>query len=81
MFYYPMYFDPTYILVFIGVVLSLLASAKVKSTYAKYSYIQNRAGMTGREAAERILRQAGIYDEKKCFGFRMRLMVRHLSQQ
>lgn len=62
MFYYPMYFDPTYILIIIGMVLSLLASAKVKSTYAKYSYIQNRAGLTGREAAERILRQAGIYD-------------------
>lgn len=60
--YYPMYFDPTYFLVVIGMVLCLLASAKVKSTYAKYSYVQNRAGLTGREAAEQVLRQAGIYD-------------------
>lgn len=62
MFYYPMFFDPTYLLVIIGVVICLAASAKVKSTFAKYSYVKNRAGMTGREAAERVLRQAGITD-------------------
>ena len=62
--YYPMYYrmDPTYVLVLIGVVLSLLASAKVKSTFAKYERIRNSAGLTGRDAAERILRGAGIYD-------------------
>lgn len=62
--YYPMYYrmDPTYVLVLIGVVLSLLASAKVKSTFAKYERIRNSAGLTGRDAAERILHGAGIYD-------------------
>lgn len=62
--YYPMYYrmDPTYVLVLIGVVLSLLASARVKSTFAKYERIRNSAGLTGRDAAERILRGAGIYD-------------------
>lgn len=59
---YRMYFDPTYFLVIIGMVFCLLASAKVKSTYAKYSYVKNLAGLTGREAAERVLRQAGIFD-------------------
>lgn len=54
--------DPTYVLVLIGVVLSLLASAKVKSTFAKYERIRNSAGLTGRDAAERILHGAGIYD-------------------
>ena len=54
--------DPTYVLVLIGVVLSLLASARVKSTFAKYERIRNSAGLTGRDAAERILRGAGIYD-------------------
>lgn len=62
MFYYPMFFDRTYLLVILGVVICLAASAKVKSTFAKYSYVKNRAGMTGREAAERVLRQAGITD-------------------
>jgi Zn-dependent membrane protease YugP len=59
---YGYYFDPTYVLVLIGVVLSLLASAKVKSTFAKYSKVRSMSGMTGREAAQRILQMQGIYD-------------------
>lgn len=60
--YFPMYYDPTYFLVLIGVILSLVASSKVKSTFSKYSRMQNTRGMTGAEAAERILHGAGIYD-------------------
>ncbi len=59
---YRYYFDPTYILVLIGVVISLLASAKVKSTFAKYSKVRSMSGLTGAQAAERILRNAGIFD-------------------
>ena len=59
-FYYG--FDSTYILVLIGVVLSLLASSRVKSTYAKYSREASLSGMTGAQAAQRILSRAGIYD-------------------
>lgn len=61
---YPMGFgfDPTYILVLIGVVICLAASAKMNSTFSKYSRIRNHAGMTGKDAAERILGQAGIRD-------------------
>lgn len=62
--YYGYYygFDWTYILVLIGAVLSLLASAKVNSTFNKYKRIRSASGMTGAEAAERILHQNGIYD-------------------
>lgn len=61
--YYPMYYyDPTYFLVLIGVVICLLASAKMNSTFNKYSRIRNHSGMTGREAAEAVLHRAGIYD-------------------
>ena len=60
--YYYYGFDPTYVLVLIGVVLSLLASSKVKSTYAKYSRESSLSGMTGAQAAQRILSRAGIYD-------------------
>ncbi len=56
------YYDPTYILVLIGVVLCLLASARVKSTFRKYATFRNSRNMTGAEAAERILHGAGIYD-------------------
>jgi len=55
-------FDPTYFLVLIGLVLSLMASAKVKSTYAKYSREASLSGMTGAQAAHRILTMSGIYD-------------------
>ena len=59
-FYY--YYDPTYSLVLIGLLLCLAASARVRSTYAKYGRVRSRSWLTGREAAERILRSAGIYD-------------------
>ncbi|RHT59483.1 peptidase [Clostridium sp. AM29-11AC] len=59
--YYP-FFDPTMILVLIGVILSLAASAKVKSTFARYSKVRSMTGMTGAEAAQRLLNSQGIYD-------------------
>lgn len=62
--YYPMYyyFDPTYLLVLVGVVLSLIASGMVKSTFSKYSKVRNSRGLTGAQAAEQVLHRAGIYD-------------------
>lgn len=59
-----LYYDWTYILIIIGAVLSLWASAGVKSTYSKYSKVSAMYGITGVEAAERILHGAGIYDVK-----------------
>lgn len=55
-------YDPTYILVVIGVVICMLASSRVNRVFRKYSTVRNRTGLTGREAAERILRANGIYD-------------------
>ena len=60
--YYGYYYDPTYALVLIGAVLSILASAKVNSTYRKFSRVRSMTGMRGAKAAERILYQAGIRD-------------------
>lgn len=60
---YPhFYFDKTYLLVLIGVVLSIWASARVKSTFSKYAGLMSVSGLTGAETAREILRQAGIYD-------------------
>lgn len=56
------FFDPTMILVLIGAVLSLWASAKVQSTFKKYSTVRSMTGMTGAEAALRLLHSQGIYD-------------------
>jgi Zn-dependent membrane protease YugP len=60
-YFYP-YIDSTYILVLIGALLSLAASGVVKSTFGKYSKVRSLSGMTGAQAAERILYSAGIYD-------------------
>lgn len=55
-------YDSTYILVLIGVAICLLASSRVNSVFRRYSGVRSRSGLTGREAAERILRANGIYD-------------------
>lgn len=60
MFYY--FYDWTYILVLIGVMICLAASARVRQVFGRYSAVQSRMRMTGKEAAEQILRRNGIYD-------------------
>jgi Zn-dependent membrane protease YugP len=62
MFFPGFYFDQTYILVLIGVVISLIASAGVNRAFTQYSRVRNSRGITGAEAAERVLHSAGIYD-------------------
>ena len=59
--YYPMYymFDPTYVLILIGVVISLAASAKLRGTYQRYAGVRSRCGMTGEEAARQLLQADG----------------------
>ncbi len=59
MFYW---WDPTYILVIIAALISAAASVRVNSTYARYSRVRSVSGMTGAEAARRILQMQGIYD-------------------
>ena len=56
------YYDSTYILVVIGAILCMVASARVNSTFKKYSQIRSASGLTGKEAAEKILIHNGIYD-------------------
>ena len=56
------YFDPTWILVILGAVLSMAASAKVNSTFNKNSKVSSMTAMTGEDAAKRLLNSQGIYD-------------------
>lgn len=55
------YWDPTYILVLIGLAISLLASWAVNSSMRKYHRVQNSTGITGAECARRILDNEGLY--------------------
>ena len=63
------YWDPTYILVVIGAVICMIASARVKGTFNKYSRLRSMSGMNGAQVAQRVLQAAGIYD----------VQVRHVS--
>ena len=50
-------------IVFIGIaILSYMVQASLKSKFEKYSQIPLTNGMTGREVAEKMLRDNGIYD-------------------
>ena len=63
MFYpYGFYFDGTYLLIIIGAVITMIASSKMNSTFRRYSRVRCHCVLTGSQAAERILNQAGIYD-------------------
>lgn len=53
--------DATYLLVIIGMVLCLGAGALVNSTMGKYSRVRSSTGLTGAEAARRILNNEGLY--------------------
>ena len=63
------YWDPTYILVVIGAVICMIASARVKGTFNGYSQLRSMSGMNGAQVAQRVLQAAGIYD----------VQVRHVS--
>lgn len=60
--FYGYGFDWTYILVLIGIGLTMLAAASLKSTYSKYSKIRSVSGLTGRDVALRILHANQIFD-------------------
>jgi len=52
-------------IIMIGImVLSMIVSMTLKSKFSKYSKIPLDNGMSGREVAERMLRDNGIYDVK-----------------
>lgn len=55
-------FDPGYILVLIMGILSLVASARVSSTFKKYSGQRTAKGITAEQAARKILDENGLYN-------------------
>lgn len=57
-------YDRTYILVIIGALLCLICSGFVKSTFNKYAKVRALSGVTGAQAAARILKENGLYDVK-----------------
>ncbi len=66
---FRMIYDPTYILIILGVVITIFAQIKLKSTFSKYSAVASIRGYTGKQAAEAILKNQGLND----------VSVRHVS--
>lgn len=56
------FWDPTFILLIPAMILAFYAQSKVKNTFAKYSRTSTASGMTGAEAAKRILQDEGLSD-------------------
>lgn len=50
-----MYFDKTYFLVIIGVIISMIAQANIQKAFSKYSKIKSKKNITGYQAAKFIL--------------------------
>ena len=57
---YGYYYDPTYILVVIGFIITLIAEIGVKGSYSKYKKINASKKMTGQEVARKILDANGL---------------------
>ena len=55
-------YDPTYLMFILpALILMMIVQFYVKSAYNKWSKVRSRIGMTGAEAAERLINTGGLY--------------------
>lgn len=59
---FPLFWDPTMVLMIPALILAFWAQHKVRSTYRHFSEVASASGRTGRDIARTILRQNGIND-------------------
>ena len=60
-----LFFDPLYLLMLApALLLSLVATLLTRGMFAKYAKVPSASGLTGAQAAERMLRSQGIFDVK-----------------
>ena len=60
---FPFYFNPLYLVFALpGLLLGLYAQARVRSAFAKYERVRSATGMTGAQAARRILDSNGLHN-------------------
>ncbi len=60
-YYNSVYLDPSYLLLLAAMVLSLITSIRVKTTYSKYAKVAASCGMTAEMAVERVLMANGVF--------------------
>lgn len=56
------YYDSTYILLIPAILFSIYAQGKIQSAYSKYSRVASMTGITGAQAARKILDLNGLFD-------------------
>jgi hypothetical protein len=55
-------FDPNYLIYMLpALILTMLASMYVRSTYNRWSRVSARSGLTGAQAAQRLINNGGLY--------------------
>lgn len=55
------YFDWTYIALIICMIVSMIISARVNTSFNKYAKVAARSGLTAEEAAQRVMQSNGVY--------------------
>ena len=58
------FYDPTWIIILPALILTIWAQSNINSAYSKYSRVINRRGMTGYDAARKILDMNGLQNVK-----------------
>ncbi|MGC2872709.1 zinc metallopeptidase [Ihubacter sp. rT4E-8] len=56
------YYDTSIIILIPAMIFALWAQAAVKSNFSRYSKVRNQIGLTGAQAARRVLDANGLYD-------------------
>ena len=62
------YWDPTYYMLLPGLILAMIAQAKVQSAYQRYSRAPSAQGYAGVQVAQALLQANGIYDVEVVVG-------------
>ena len=65
--YYPYYMDWSYLILIPAIILTFWAQARVQGNFRKYSQVRCARGLTGGEAARKMLSANGL-DEVQIFG-------------
>ena len=60
--HYSYYFDPSYLLLILGMIISLIAQSHVRSVTSRYAEVGARCGLTGADLARRMLDDGGLQD-------------------
>ncbi|NLJ33425.1 MAG: zinc metallopeptidase [Firmicutes bacterium] len=59
---FPLFYDPTMIIVLPAIILAMYAQAKVQGTFRRYLNVQAYSGLTGAQVAQDLLRRQGLHE-------------------